>query len=210
MFMPQRSYVPPLAPFLVSMMLEVGALKSSTLTTMSNSRPISMKWLFGFKIFLPLLPVDIVAKTRLFLVAFALLCPFQSQRQIFFLWGCRETWNRELRWFGERPITNTVEPPKWLNDSLLMPITRVPWFPYLVSTVLISPVRSVRLIWSSSTYCQGCWRNCQEVLCRRHDPSVEAHSVGCELRWWADNTPSVPSIPAPSFPPERTCLKLRG
>lgn len=41
------------------------------------------------------------------------------------------------------------------------------------------------------------------------DLSVEAHSVGCELRWWADNVPSVTTHPCSDLStPEQLGLKL--
>jgi uroporphyrinogen decarboxylase len=40
------------------------------------------------------------------------------------------------------------------------------------------------------------------------DLSVEANSVGCELKWWEDNVPSVQSHPCSDRTPEQAGLKL--
>lgn len=40
------------------------------------------------------------------------------------------------------------------------------------------------------------------------DLSVEAHSVGCELKWWGDNVPSVKSHPCSNKTPEDAGLPL--
>jgi MtaA/CmuA family methyltransferase len=40
------------------------------------------------------------------------------------------------------------------------------------------------------------------------DLSVEAHSVGCELKWWGDNVPSVKTHPCSSQTPQEAGLKL--
>lgn len=40
------------------------------------------------------------------------------------------------------------------------------------------------------------------------DLSVEAHSVGCELKWWADNVPSVSTHPCSKQTPEQAGLKI--
>ena len=40
------------------------------------------------------------------------------------------------------------------------------------------------------------------------DLSVEAHSIGCELKWWPDNVPSVTTHPCSSKTPEEARLKL--
>jgi MtaA/CmuA family methyltransferase len=40
------------------------------------------------------------------------------------------------------------------------------------------------------------------------DLSVEANSVGCELKWWADNVPSVKNHPCSSQTPAEAGLKL--
>jgi len=40
------------------------------------------------------------------------------------------------------------------------------------------------------------------------DLSVEANSVGCELKWWSDNVPSVTTHPCSNQTPEQAGLKL--
>lgn len=40
------------------------------------------------------------------------------------------------------------------------------------------------------------------------DLSVEAHSVGCELKWWGDNVPSVKTHPCSSQTPSEAGLKI--
>lgn len=40
------------------------------------------------------------------------------------------------------------------------------------------------------------------------DLSVEANSVGCELKWWGDNVPSVTTHPCSNKTPEQAGLKL--
>ena len=40
------------------------------------------------------------------------------------------------------------------------------------------------------------------------DLSIEAHSVGCELKWWPDNVPSVTTHPCSDKTPEEAALKL--
>src|SRR4030042_1939543 len=86
-----------------------------------------------------------------------------------------------------------------------------PWVPYAgVHCAFLMKERADRYLQDPNLLAKGVVETARKYhadgIPLLFDLSVEAHSLGCELKWWEDNVPSVVSHPCSEKPPSAAGL----